>query len=313
MRGREEEALTVLSALGGEERATGVLREIHENLAGRDRAGAARWRSLLSPSLRLVLAVGLIVAVLQQVTGINAVFFYAPMIFEQSGIGTDAAFMQAVLVGLTNVAFTVVALLVIDRLGRRPLLLVGVGCIAICMGALAWGFDSATYTLQAADLASLPAGIDTAALAPLTGVTYDSDLAYRAAIVGALGPEALRSHEGALISAAISVQPGLILVAILGFVASFAVSLGPVMWVLFSELFPNRIRGIAISVCGLVNSGVSFSVQFLFPWSLANLGNASTFMAFGAFAVIGLGLLFRLLPETKGYSLEALEARLVRG
>jgi len=312
MRGREAEALNVLEGMNGKVEAARVLRDAREQLDEGTQDGGPSWRSLFSRPVRLVLSIGLIVAVLQQITGINAVFFYAPMIFEQSGIGTDAAFMQAVLVGLTNVAFTVVALLVIDRLGRRPLLLVGVGAIAMCMAALSWGFSSATYSLQAADLASLPSDIDRSALTVLLGQTFDSDLAYRAALEDTLGPAALRAHEGALVTAAITVQPALILVAILGFVASFAVSLGPVMWVLFSELFPNRIRGIAVSFCGLVNSAVSFSVQFLFPWALVTLGNARTFLVFSVCAVLGLLLLARLLPETKGLSLEALEAKLVR-
>ncbi len=106
-------------------------------------------------------------------------------------------------------------------------------------------------------------------------------------------------------------NPKIILVGILGFVASFAVSLGPVMWVLFSELFPNRVRGLAISFVGLINSAVSFSVQLIFPWELQNLGNSLTFLIYGLFAIVGLILLMRLLPETKGKSLEELEAELV--
>jgi len=83
------------------------------------------------------------------------------------------------------------------------------------------------------------------------------------------------------------------------------------MWVLFSELFPNWIRGLAVSVVGLINSAVSFLVQLLFPWELGNIGNAGTFLIYGVFAVIGLVVLMRLLPETKGRSLEELEAILV--
>jgi MFS family permease len=96
----------------------------------------------------------------------------------------------------------------------------------------------------------------------------------------------------------------------LGFVASFAMSLGPVMWVLFSELFSNRLRGIAISFVGLINSAVSFAVQLIFPWQLQTLGNSSTFLIYAAFALVGLPLIVKLLPETKGKTLEALEAQL---
>ena len=103
----------------------------------------------------------------------------------------------------------------------------------------------------------------------------------------------------------------LILIGILGFVASFAVSLGPVMWVLFSELFPNRLRATAVSLAGLVNSAVSFSVQLVFPWELANFGNSLTFLTYGGFALLGLGFVIGVVPETRGRSLEELERQLV--
>jgi len=107
------------------------------------------------------------------------------------------------------------------------------------------------------------------------------------------------------------VNPVLILVGILGFVASFALSCGPVMWVLFSELFPNRLRGLAVSFVGLINSAVSFLVQLVFPWELENLGNSATLLIYGVFAIVGLVFFMRALPETKGKSLEELEADLV--
>ena len=121
-----------------------------------------------------------------------------------------------------------------------------------------------------------------------------------------------KKYETAFITAAISMNPTLILIGILAFVAAFAVSLGPVMWVLFSELFPNKIRGIAISFVGFVNSAVSFLVQLIFPWELATLGSTLTFLLYGIFAVVGLIFIMRLLPETKGKSLEELEAILVK-
>ena len=126
------------------------------------------------------------------------------------------------------------------------------------------------------------------------------------------GRGAARDHQAALIEAAIEVDATLILIGILGFVASFAVSLGPVMWVLLSEIFPNHVRGLAMSVVTVFNSGVSFGVQLLFPWELASLGSAGTFLVYGAFAAIGLALVSRLLPETKGRTLEELEHELIR-
>jgi MFS family permease len=128
----------------------------------------------------------------------------------------------------------------------------------------------------------------------------------------ALGTLAYREHESALVAGAISVNSLLILLAILGFVASFAISIGPIMWVLFSELFPNRVRGVAISFVGLINSTIAFLVTFIFPWELEKLGNATTFLIYGVIAVIGLVLVMLILPETKGRSLEELEQELVK-
>jgi len=95
-------------------------------------------------------------------------------------------------------------------------------------------------------------------------------------------------------------------------VASFAISLGPVMWVMFSELFPLRVRGIAISFAGFINSAISFMVQLIFPWELAYFGNSTTFLIYGIFAAAGLFFVFRIVPETKNKTLEELEEILVR-
>jgi MFS family permease len=288
------------------------LAAVRASIDRRSREVSASPQELLAPSMRLVLTIGVVVAIVQQITGINAVFFYAPMIFEQSGIGTDAAFMQAALVGLTNLVFTVLAIALIDRVGRRPLLVAGLTGIAVRMLLLAYGFGSATYAIAAGVAGSLPDGLDAAAFVALEGRTFDSDVAFRQALVPLIGIDAWQEHKAVLVAAAIDMNPGLVLAGVLGFVASFALSLGPVMWVLFSELFPNRLRGLAISVCGLLNSATSFLVQLVFPWELENIGNSTTFLIYGLFAVAGLILLLNILPETKGRTLEELEADLVR-
>ena len=312
MHDRDDEALEIMERVGDAERARAGLQAVRDSLGAEAGAEKAAFRELFQPAMRLVLTIGLSVAILQQITGINSVFFYAPMIFEQSGIGTDASFLQAVLVGLVNLVFTVLAILTIDRLGRRPLLMFGLTGIAVCMLVLSYGFGSATYALDDEAVAALPETLERESLAPLRDETYDSDVAFRRAVVDAVGPEAYDEHRSALVSAAISMNPALILAGILGFVASFAISLGPVMWVLFSELFPNRVRGLAISFVGLVNSAVSFGVQLVFPWELENLGNSLTFLIYAVFAIVGLVIVIRLVPETKGRSLEQLQAELVK-
>jgi sugar porter (SP) family MFS transporter len=312
LRGRDSEALAVLERVGGRERAADNLREIRAAIEAERDLGRVSPKTLLHPSLRLVMTIGISVGILQQITGINAVFFYAPIIFEQSGIGTNPAFMQAVLVGLVNVVLTVVAMALIDRVGRRPLLGFGLTGIAVCMLTLAWGFGSATYSLDQAAADSLPMEIDRQQLALVVDTTYDSDTEFREAMFGAIGEDSYKRFESEIVSSAITMNPTLILLAILGFVASFAVSIGPIMWVLFSELFPNRVRGIAISFVGLINSAVAFLVTFIFPWQLETLGNAGTFLIYGLFAVAGLAFVMRILPETKGRSLEELETILIK-
>jgi MFS family permease len=289
MHHRDEEAMDVMTQVSGRAEAEAELADVHASMSAAAGSDQATLRELFQPAMKLVLTIGISIAILQQITGINSVFFYAPMIFEQSGIGTDASFMQAVLVGL--------------------LLGAGLVVIAGCMLLLAWGFGSATYTITPALLDSLPA-LD--ALRPLVGQTFGSDVAFREAVVAAVGADVFAANQSALVGAAIDMNPTLILIGILGFVAGFAISLGPVMWVLFSELFPNRVRGLAISFVGLINSSVSFLVQLVFPWELSRLGNSLTFLIYGLFAIVGLVVVMRLLPETKGRSLEELEAELVR-
>ena len=308
MQNREAEALSVLEQANDPDEAKRALTTVHESIAAASSERGAKLSQLFGPAMRLVLTIGIGIAILQQITGINSVFFYAPMIFEQSGIGTDAAFMQAVLVGLVNPVFTVIAMALIDRIGRRPLLGIGLAGITLCMLTLAYGFGSARYTLDSTALEALPASVDRIALASLLDTTFESDVEFRNAVTAVIGTESYQQHESQLVSAAIQMNPALILFGILGFVASFAMSLGPVMWVLFSELFPNTLRGLAISFVGLINSGVSFGVQLVFPWQLQNLGNSTTFLIYGVFAAIGFVFVMRLLPETKGRSLEELES-----
>jgi len=311
MRGQREAGLAILEKACGAEAAQRDLAALQASLAAGKNKGKVRISALLAPSLRLVLLIGIVIAIVQQITGINAVFFYAPMIFEQSGIGTNAAFMQAVLVGLVNLAFTVVAILLIDRLGRKPLLVGGLAGIAVSMIVLAYGFWSASYTLSPDMIDTLPEAVSTG-LASIAGQTYGSDLAFKAAIDGAVGTALATQFQSEIIAVAIDMNATLILLSILAFVASFAISVGPVMWVLFSELFPNRVRGLAISFVGLINSAVSWAVQQFFPWELANLGNALTFVLYGVFAVLGLLFVIARVPETKGRSLEELEEFLAR-
>ena len=144
----------------------------------------------------------------------------------------------------------------------------------------------------------------------MMGKTYGSDVEFVQALKETIGAEATNSNKGTLIKAAGNLNPVLLLFGILGFVACFAFSLGPVMWVLLSEIFPTAIRGIAISVVGFTNSVTSWVVVQFFPWQLDNFGSATTFLIYAVFAALALLILFKILPETEGKTLEELEKQL---
>lgn len=311
MKEEYEEALLIMQRANGDDYAKKEIETIKSSLTAAPVSKGLSPGVLFKPAFRTIIIIGVVIGILQQITGINAVFFYAPVIFEQSGIGTDAAFAQAILVGLINLVFTVLAMLFIDKLGRKPLLIIGVSGIAICMSLLSYSFHKADYRLEGADLTTLSEGIDRTGLQAMLDQTYANDVVFKAALRENLGEAGAAAAESELIAAAINMNAGWVLIAILGFVASFAISIGPVMWVLFSELFPTAIRGIAISFVGFINSGVSFLVQLIFPWELANLGSSLTFLLYGAFALAGLVFILFRIPETKGRSLEELENLLV--
>ncbi len=312
MHNQIDKAKEILTKINGQLKVDEIMKSVQVGLNSGDKKEKVGIKELLNPALKLVLVVGLVVAITQQITGINSVFYYAPMIFGQTGIGTDAAFSQAIMVGIINLIFTVIAMLLIDRLGRKPLLVIGVSGVVITMFLLTYAFGTAEYTLTAEKTKNLSSEIDQNKLLPLLDKTYNSDVDFNKAITSALGADIVSKHNDAIVRSAIKMNSVLVLIGILGFVASFAISLGPVMWVLLSELFPNHVRGLAISFVGFVNSAVSFTVQLVFPWELVNLGNSTTFFIYGVFAVIGLVFIIIKLPETKGKSLEELEKQLVR-
>jgi sugar porter (SP) family MFS transporter len=257
-KGRSSQALSVLTSLHGAGAAQQELAEIQQSL--RAAASTARIRSVFGARLRFVLLFAVGIAFFQQITGINAIFYYLPTIFAQAGGGLATAFGQSVLVGLVNVGMTLVAIRLIDRLGRRPLLLTGVSGMALALLTISWAFHSAPAAPGAVPL----------------------------------------------------VNAHLVLFAIITFVACFAISLGPVMWVMLAEIFPNEERAAAISVVGFWNSLVSASVTLIFPWELARFGSAGTFLGYGLMALVGLLFLAIYAPETKGRTLEELERTLLR-
>ena len=300
-----------MNQIHGNEIAAQELKSIEQNHKEKTVTSKVQLKELLQPALRYIMIIGLTIGVLQQVTGINAVYFYATSIFKQTGIGTDASFSSGVLLSSVTVIFTFVAIFLIDRMGRRPLLLIGISGIAISLLLCAYGFNQATYELTTTEIASFE-NIESDQLRPFENKLYDNDLEFKNDMKTALGTQIYAKNEGAILEAATNINATLVLIGILGFIACFAFSLGPVMWVLLSELYPLKYRGLAIGVIGFVNSFASWCVQQVFPWELSNLGNAMSFLIFGAIAFIGFFILLKILPETKGKSLEQIESELVK-
>lgn len=305
------EAKKVLIKIHGVDRGGIEIAAIEKNIHLDENNSKLKIRDLLKSSLRFILVIGLIVGVLQQITGINAVYFYATSIFKQTGIGTDAAFSSGVLLSTISVIFTFVAIYLIDRMGRRPLLLIGTAGIAVSLLVCAYGFNEATYQLSKEEINQLEFS-DSQKLLPFANKLYESDVEFKNELKEVLGSKIYSKNDGAILEAATTINANLILIGILGFIACFAFSLGPVMWVLLSELYPIKYRGLAIGVIAFINSLISSLVQLVFPWELSNLGNALTFFLFGSVAFIGFFILLKILPETKGKSLEELEFELIK-
>lgn len=310
-RGRTEESKQVLRLLMPESEIEPQLRAMEASLQEDQTQNAQSILSqigeLLGTRMRIASIVALSIAIVQQITGINAILFYAPTVFKQLGGGSDAAFTQSVWVGLVSIVFTVFAVLLVDRLGRRPLIVWGLVWVALSHAICFYGFKEARYTLTTESVQELPVEVDRAALEPMLGQEYQSDIQLKAALIDALGETEAGKHSGELIQQSASMNAGLILFGILSFIAAFHFSVGPVMWVLFSEIFPTSLRGVAIPVFAFITSLVSVLVQFLFPIQLASMGASTVFLFYAVTAVLGLVPLFLYLPETKNMSIEEIQ------
>jgi MFS family permease len=314
-RGQPERAREILIRACGETEAEKELRNIRQSFS--DRPASVGLSALLSRKMRFIMFIALAIAFFQQITGINAIFYYLPTIFAQAGGGTNAAFKQAVLVGLVNLGMTFVAIRFVDRLGRKPLLLIGATGMAVSLLTCAWAFHASSYQLTEKSFVVLkdnnvPADLITD-LKTSEKSAFSTDKEFMAALEDRLGKERLKPYHDSLVTAGLNIQASLVLFAIIGFVASFAISLGPVMWVLLSEIFPNSYRGMAMSLTGFWNSAISASVTFIFPWELSHFGAAGTFLGYGLMAAAAVVFVLMFIPETKGKSLEELEGFLMGG
>lgn len=253
LRGEESNALAVLKRVRGTEQVQTEYDEINSSLSEEK----GDWREFFAPHLRAALIVGIGLGLFQQFTGINTVIYYAPKIYKAAGLTSDSVSILATAgVGLVNVIMTVVSLALIDRLGRRPLLIIGTIGMGLSLAAL-----SLSFLLHA-------------------------------------GPEVLKF-----------VGVGSTFV----YVAFFAISLGPVFWVMISEIYPLRIRGFAMSFATAISWLANMIVSYSFPVLLDRLGVGITFAIYTVITAAALVFSIKLVPETKGLSLEAIEKQERKG
>jgi SP family arabinose:H+ symporter-like MFS transporter len=243
LKGRKQEAMTVLERIGGKTLAQSEMEEIRKSING----SSVSFRMLFDPSLRKVLWVGFGLAVFVQLSGINTIIDYAPKIFASAGWKLDAGLFATFGLGLVNFVSTWVSILIIDRFGRRPLYIIG----------------SAGMTLA------------------LLGLT----------IAGVV------NHFSGLT----------VLLLIVTFVIFFSSCVGPVFWTYMSEIFPNRIRGTAMSVPVFTQWVFNALIVLVFPSMLRHLSTAITFGILTAFALGQLLFTMKHMKETKGKSLEEIE------
>lgn len=245
--GKPERARAMLQRIGSTTYAEQTLKDIEHTLQ-KDNHKVA-WSTLLQPQIKPIVIIGMVLAVFQQWCGINVIFNYAQEIFASAGFDINGTLKSIVATGIINLVFTLAALPLVDKIGRRKLMLFGASGLTVI------------YVLIAS--------------------------AYGLGIMG---------------------WP--VLVLVLAAIAIYALTLAPVTWVLLSEIFPNRVRGLAMSLGTLALWIACFLLTYTFPLLNASLGAAGSFLLYGVICAMGYVYVLRHVPETKGITLEALEEQL---
>lgn len=318
LNGREEEGKKVLAKITEPENVEKEFNLISQNVDNNDNGDNTlslyqQFKLLFTPTMRTALIIGLVITIIQPMTGMNALLAYMPTIFEQLGGGEESAFSQSVLVGGIGLVFTVLALVFIDKIGRRPILLGGLVGIIISFCLVVFGFFNATYMLTPESVLVLKDSIDIQLLQPLLNIEFTSDFEFKQAITEQIGRDAFVNFEGSLMTAATSINGLLILIGIIGVQCSYNFSIGPVVWILLSEIFTTKVRAVAIPLCGFILTVFGgILVPLFFPWLLENVGATSTFTVPLVCCVIGLYFSYKVIPETKNKTIEEIEKELTR-
>ena len=253
-KGYEDKARLILAKIDNKSNIDEIIEKTRKNFE----AESGGWMDLFKCWLRPALIIGIGLMFFQICTGINTVIYYAPTIFQMAGFKSAVAAISATVgVGLVNVFMTIVSIKLIDKVGRKPLLSIGLSGMILSLGALGLAFK-------------------------LTA-TLGSSLKWIA--VGSL----------------------------LTYIASFAISLGPICWLIISEIFPLRIRGFAMSLMTVFNWGFNFIVVLTFLPLIKTLGISETFWMFAVISIAALFFNHFYIPETKGHSLETIEEHWING
>lgn len=236
-------AMGILTRINGAAEANREFQEIQQTLT----ASKGKISELFHKGMFKILTIGILLAVFQQITGINVVMYYAPDIFKSAGFSNDSALLQTALMGMVNLTFAVISMFFVDKVGRKPLMVIGSIGMSIAMGLLA-----------------------------LTFITH---------------------HEK---------NNFFVLIYIMAYLAAFGFSLGPVVFVLISEIFPNRLRSYAVAISTFALWGANFIVSLTFPTLLKKVEGYS-FVIYGSMCVLCLLFVLKYVEETKGKTLEEIE------
>ena len=251
MKGRDRQATKILSNIGGAEYAAAEIAAVKAGERSEKSEKRGGLSTLFSRPFRLVLVLGIVIAVFQQWCGTNVIFNYAQEIFSDAGYDLGEMLFNIVLTGITNVIFTFVAIYTVEKLGRKKLMQIGAGGLAVIYAIL--------------------------------GTCYY-----------------------------FHVTGFFMIILVVAAIACYTMTLGPITWVLIAEIFPNRVRAIAVATCTFALWVGSFTLTYSFPLLNASLGSYGTFWIYAVICALGFLFFSAKLPETKGKSLEQLENELVK-
>ncbi len=253
--GRPEEAIKVLASISHPNDAASKVAEIQATLEKDRKPRLSDILNKITGKLHPIVWIGLVLSVLQQFTGINVVMYYGATLWQAAGFTESDALLQNVIIGAVNISFTFLAIALVDKIGRKSLLLIGALGQAVMLGLMALIFGTA-----------------------------ELDAAGNLMLDDTMGIYALLAANG--------------------YIAFFATTWGPVLWVMLGEMFPNQLRGAALAVCGILHWTSNFAITMSFPILLTSIGLGWSYGIYATFGLIAYFVVKKFVTETKGRTLE---------